>query len=146
MKRVTYFNPSDRRRRRFGGMIVELLVAMILLGTIVSTLMPLLMWVQAERRSSGLRQFAQQEVANTMEAISLAAWDDLTTEALSQRTLRAEANQVLKQARLEIAVKPEAEPVPARQVTVTLSWQNAAGDSVAPVRLTEWFYQTGGRP
>ena len=108
--------------------------------------MPLLMWVQAERRSSGLRQFAQQEVANTMEAISLAAWDDLTTEALSQRTLRAEANQVLKQARLEIAVKPEAEPVPARQVTVTLSWQNAAGDSVAPVRLTEWFYQTGGRP
>lgn len=146
MKRVKYSNSSDRRRRRFGGMIVELLVSMILLGTIVSTLMPLLMWVQAERRSSALRQFAQQEVANTMEGISLAAWDDLTTEALSQRTLRAEAGKVLKQARLEIAVTPEADPVPARGVTVTLSWQNAVGERTAPVRLTEWFYQTGGQP
>lgn len=146
--------PRTRRRaprragRTFGGAkarraftLVEVIVSSILLATVVVTVAPLLGWVAAERRAAAQRQFAMQEAENLMERITLLDWTELTSDRLAQWDLSSEAAEVLPDRQLTATVEEVPGPPPARRVQIVLTWQNRAGETVSPVRLTSWFFR-----
>jgi len=124
-----------------GFSILEVLVAMSILGVLFVTIVPILGWAAEQRHNADQRQFALQEVSNLMEHASLQPWDKLTQESLAHVPLSSEAQNVLKNAQLEIRAIDHADTPPAKQVTITLRWKDRTGTFVRPVRLTTWFFR-----
>jgi Tfp pilus assembly protein PilE len=127
-------------RRGIG--ILELLVAGILLGTLMTLCLEFFGAVAGQRRALQQRQAATQEVANVMERIAARPWESLTTERLKEVPFSEEAKAQLPEAQMEIDVATPADDPTAKRVTVSVQWQNAAGELVRPVRLVAWRYQT----
>jgi Tfp pilus assembly protein PilV len=131
--------------RRRGVSILELSVAIILAGVLLTGIGQLLAVVAAQQREGERRLAAMHEAANQMERLAAIPWAELTAEAAAELQLSEEAAAALPGGTLEARVTDleasDEEYAPAgRRVEVAISWRNPAGREVDPVRLVAWRY------
>lgn len=122
------------------------MVAMMMLGSLMAGLVPLLSWVHAQRRAADARQIAVHEVANVMERFSTRDWNDMTQAAADAVKLTPEAAGLLQEPQLKVIVEAVSKPSIAKRVTVELRWKNRQGNGVSPARLTSFVYHRSEAP
>jgi prepilin-type N-terminal cleavage/methylation domain-containing protein len=132
------------RGRRGGFTLLELITTMVLLGALMTMLVPLLAWTGAIRSATDHRELAVQESANLLEQLTARGWVELAQETADEFELSERAAGLLPGAVLAIDVAPVEIDLPAKRVSVELSWTNREGDRVAPVRLATVVFPPGG--
>lgn len=122
------------------------MVAMMMLGSLMAGLVPLLSWVHTQRRAADARQIAVHETANVMERFAARDWNDMTQAAADAVKLTPEAAALLQEPRLKVIVEAVPKPSIAKRITVELRWLNRQGDDVSPARLTSFVYRMSEAP
>lgn len=128
-------------RRRRGFTLLEMFVAGALLVTLLMVCVQMLQATASQHRETRRHQAAVQAAANVMERLMARSYDGLTSEAVADTPLSAEVLQVLPDAKLEILVVPQTEPVDAKRVTVLVRWPDRAGRPEQTVRLAAWKHR-----
>lgn len=129
-----------------GFTLLELTVAMLMLGGLTAMVVPLLSRVNAQRRAADARQIALQAAANVLERFAARDWDDVTQKAADAAKLSADSTASLRDARLKVTVHVDPKQPAAKRITVELRWKNREGDVLSPVRLTAFIYRRSGTP
>lgn len=133
-------------RRSAGFTILELMVTLILLASVMATVVPLLSWVNAQRRAADARQVAVQEATNILERFSARDWDDVSQPSAIAVKLSADTAESLRDARLKVTVHWDPQQPTAKRITVELRWKNREGDELSPVRLTGFVFRKTRKP
>ena len=121
-------------------MLFELMVSGVLLGVVVTSILPALGWIARERQMGRQRQAVLLEVGNLMEQVTLLDWDELTSDRAAKFELSESLRRELPEARLTITMTDDAE-AHARKILIELRWEVAAGRAAPPVRLAAWVYE-----
>ena len=128
--------------RRRGISLIELIAAAALLTVLLLVLAHVLALVSVQRRASDRRMLAVEEVANVMEQIAVREYEELLVDQPFEIPLSDAAQKSLPDAQLTIEISPtEMQPPTGKRITVELVWQNRAGQTNGPVRLTAWRYR-----
>jgi len=138
--------PIEHRpcRRERGFTLIELMLALTLLGLFAALLTPLLMASARERRTALQEQLALQLAANQLEQITLASPGDLNQYATAQAVPVADdVSRWLPDVKQTVATTATDQGV---RITVSLTWQHRAGVMHKPVVLEGWSYAAGGQP
>lgn len=122
-------------------MLMELAVAVAIVGALLVLCLQLLSAAAAQRRVVDQRQCALLELGNVMEHIAARPWAELTTAALAQEKLSPPAGSQLPGAELKIEVSTSADEPSAKRITAALRWQDRSGQLLAPATLTTWRYK-----
>ncbi len=128
---------------RRGFSLLEVIVASVLLGALMTTCLQLLHLTAAHHRATESRQLAIREADNVMQRLAAARFDDLTPEAARQIQLSEEASRGLPGAKLAVEVRDVPDRSDARRIVVRIEWQDRTGRSVRPVELVAWRYSIG---
>lgn len=129
------------RRRRFGVLMQELLVAILIAGCLVVGIAQMLTVVMRQSLRMERRDVAQQEVTNIMEQIMALPWDQLSNDSLATLVISDSAQHMLPRHRLDIAVAQEDGSPPSKRLEVSLAWEPVENQPVNPVRLIAWRYE-----
>ena len=132
--------------RRDGGLLVELMGAVVVMSAAFAIAVPVIGKTGALRRQAEQRQLALQEAANLMERVAALPWNDISQETLKKLELSATARRSLRSPQLGIELAKPVGPVPTKQVVIQVRWRDATGHPVRPVWLVAWFYQRRGAP
>lgn len=127
------------RRSASGFSLVELIVALVLLGTVMSIVVPALGWMGHLNRHSLQRQEAIQGLGNLMDELTSRPYEELTSEAAANVELPPALKDQLPGATLQVEIQ-EAEPK-AKRIRLELGWNQRNGRPLAPMRLTAWVYE-----
>ena len=119
--------------RRRGLTLLEIVVAMILLGAILMTVSQLAIGVRRFRLETNQRRLAAQEASNVMEQIQSMQ----RNVPVAQVHLSDEVQQVLANAKLNVQLAAAATGETQR-VKVTISWTTESGQPAAPYTLVAW--------
>lgn len=133
----------DRRR---GYTLLELMTAMIVLGTATATIVPAIGWANAQRRAAESRQIAVLEASNIVERLSTQRWEDVTPDAVAKRKLSPVAAQSLRDPVLTVRIAAVKDNPDGKRLALELRWKNREGDFVVPVRLTRFLYRRRPSP
>jgi type II secretory pathway pseudopilin PulG len=136
-------NRKTCRCVRRGTTTVEVVVAGILLGTVMSIAVPALSWVVHERRAADRRQQATLEIENLMEEFTARGWDEITQETATKLELSEHVAQQLPESSLSCTVDSKPNETDAKRIHIEMAWSNRKGQTLAPVRLTTWVYRPG---
>jgi hypothetical protein len=120
-------------------------LTILLLGVAMSSMVHVLGWVAAERRSVERRQLATQEAANLMEHLTAEPFEKLTADSARGLSVSDEARRRLPGAELAIDVDRKAAAEDTKRLAIRLRWRNKAGAWEAPVRLTAWVARRRAR-
>ena len=116
---------------RAGVSLLEVVIALGLLGVITVSITQLSMRVHRYRRNSDQRRVALREAANLMEMLHA------KVEQKDSLKLSTEVVQALPKARLRITVDPEREGK-AQRLAIEIRWKDTSGLDVTPVILVAW--------
>ena len=123
---------------RRGISILEMVISLVLLGAMMTMTMQFLAWSVKTHRGAERRQFAAQELANSMEQLAALPWDELTPERAAATRISDQAHAVLEQPVLTVTIASSDSDPNTKQIAMELTWQNEAGEYGVPVRLTTW--------
>jgi prepilin-type N-terminal cleavage/methylation domain-containing protein len=137
--------PISKPRRR-GMTLIEMTVALVILGVAMVALLQLVAASARQRRTAEQRRIALQEVANQAERLALASWDEIAPGELTTWQPSAELTAVTPQALCRAEVSEDEGPPPARRIRLEVTWQNSAGLEVEPVELTIWKFRPEAQP
>jgi len=130
---------NDRRVRR-AVTLMESMAALALLSVVVVLVAPILDVVQQMRAEARRHQFAVLEVANLQERLA-ARGGPLTDADIAGIEPSAAALRELSDPELTLTIEDVAgDPIAARRLTVSLSWENSSGERSAPVRAFRYLY------
>lgn len=124
--------------------LTECIVAMVLLGAVAATTVPLLRNAAHIRRETDRRQRALLEVGNALEPIRGMAYDEITPETLADLRLPANVAERLGGASLEWSVATETQRIPGTRVTCRAVWPSRHGEP-EHLELTAWVFKTEDR-
>jgi type II secretory pathway component PulJ len=127
--------------QRRGLNLMEMVVATVVMTLLLVVLAQFLGALAQQRRVAARRLLAVEEAANAMEQAAALGYSELTPERLQNIQLSEQARKSLPQAALTVRVTQPAEKPASKRITVELSWQNHAGQTGSPVRLTAWRYK-----
>lgn len=134
-------------RGRSGYSLLELVVAMILLATVMTIVVPTLSWMSVQNRLALQRQEALQEMHNLMDGLTTRSYQDLTPAAATKIELSPELKRQLPGSKLQIQIEEtpgeKTEPI-RKRIHMELSWNQRNGQPLAPLRLTAWVHQQEG--
>lgn len=129
------------KKTRRGMMMMELIVACVLLGTLLAVCVQMLSAVASQRRAAERRQCAMQELGNVMERIAVRPWSKLSTATLVGEKPAAAVAALLPEADLKIEVVAMPNEPEAKRITAILCWQEGEGRPVARAALSTWRYK-----
>jgi hypothetical protein len=122
--------------------MLEIIVTSILLGTVISAIVPVLSACAAHHRSSDLRRCGMQELSNALERMALAPYDKLDDAARESFELSAPAQRQIPDGRLTVTVSDATGELRGRRITAELHW-SAPGGTSQPLRLSTWRFAEG---
>ena len=128
-----------RGNARGGFSLIEQIVAAALLAAVMVTLIPLLVLVGQECRTTEQRQAAMMEVENLMDRLTAQSWDELTDESVERVELSDHLRQRLKDPSL--VIKVQAVDDNAKRIRIEMTWKHRSGQFHSPVRLSAWTYR-----
>ena len=120
----------------------ELLVAIALLGSLATVILPASVKLMRVRQSYRDRLIAMEELANQLERLAVVDPEQLPT-AVKQVTLSESAEQRLQQAALQATAESGQRGT---RVQVQVSWSDRWGQPVPPVSLTTWLFPDESQP
>jgi type II secretory pathway pseudopilin PulG len=127
--------------------MAEVLAAAALMSVVTVIALPIVSSVAAVREESAKRNQAVIEVANVMERVAaLRRSGPVTAADLDSLTVSDSIADLLDESQLEITLSEPAGTPPSRELTVSLSWLNDAGDRVSPATVTAFLYESGETP
>lgn len=127
-------------RQRRGALLLELIICGMLLGMVVSAVIPTLAWLARERQYARQQQAALLEIGNLMERLTMLEGQDLTSERAAKFELSESLRAELPDARLTVTVAPADGEAKAKHVSMLLQWEFAPNRPAPPVRLAAWVY------
>jgi len=113
----------------------------MILGVVVSAVIPTLAWLARERQGARQRQMALLEVGNLMERLNLLERDDLTSERAAKVEFSEDVRGQLPEAHWTVTVTGDDAVPKAKHVLIELQWEFAPSRPAPPVRLAAWIYQ-----
>ncbi len=126
--------------RRGGFTLVELMLALSLLGLFFAVFTPLLMSVARERRESAREQVAWQQAQNLLEELTHRPWNDVTSTAELPPLTTAEM-AFLPGYQQQLVVTEIPGPPQCKRVTVSVSWKIRSDAATARVlTLSGWVW------
>lgn len=125
---------------RRGIILMELVVAGALLGTLLVVCLQLIGAAAAHRRTVDQRQLAVVEVGNVMERLAARPWTELTPQVAVPQLSPPVRNR-LPNAELKVEVTTSAAEPGAKRIIVSLRWQDRAGQFVQPVKVVTWRWK-----
>jgi type II secretory pathway pseudopilin PulG len=140
-------NPSASQSEpsRVGFTVIELVLALGLLVVFFAMFVPLLGIITRERRMSAQEQAALQHAANVLDDLSRRSYAELSDQ--NEIALPDHVRQMLPAVEQTVTITPMAGEPAAKQVSVSLRWQQAGGTWSHPVTLTAWVHApAGGAP
>lgn len=130
-----------KRTYRRGTTLLEVTVSLLILSSVAVAFAQLLTLVSLQRRTAQRRQLATGEAANVMEQIAALSWSDLTKANVAKLKLSQAVASKLPAGKLKVDLAPLPQQPEAVRVVVEIGWQNRAGQSVQPLRLSAWRYR-----
>lgn len=131
----------DRHRRsrtsRTAFTLIEMLLALMLLGVLFSVFVPLLLTVAHERRDAVREQVALQHAANVLEEVTLRTWEALQ-EPLTGPELPADQQPLLPNFEQTVTADTMEGTPTTRRITVKVSWKHRSGQRTQPLLLHGW--------
>jgi Tfp pilus assembly protein PilE len=126
---------------RKGSLLLELVVASVLLGVVMSAAIPALGWIARQRTVAQQRQAALLEVDNLMERLTALDWGDLTPQRAGEFKLSGPLQDQLFEPKLDVVVQVDSQDETAKEIRIELTWNMAAGRPAPPVRLSAWVFR-----
>jgi Tfp pilus assembly protein PilV len=140
--RPRFIPPKTRRPARRGISMLEIIVTSLLLGAVISAIVPVLSACAAHHRTSDLRRCGMQELSNALERMSLAPYEKLDDAARGPFELSPPARRQIPDGKVTVNVSdPTGEPR-GRRITAELRWSSPGGPS-EPLRLSTWRFAEG---
>jgi prepilin-type N-terminal cleavage/methylation domain-containing protein len=128
-------------RQRPGFSMTELIVAMVVMGGLLTMIGQSTILVSQQQRAVQQQQFALNEVSNIMERAFALPFEQLTSEAIDAWPLSPDCRQRLAGAVLEgEIVESNTDGLTARRIRLALRWQSRTGGDSRQVQLTSWRY------
>ena len=134
--------PSPAKSHRNGFTMLELLMALIVLGALMSIVAPTLAAVQRQRLEVVRHQIALAALNNLAEQVSVQPWEALTADWANGLRPSDEIQSQLPDAHWNARWEEVTEPAPARVVHLQVDWQVNSVRRSVPVRLTVWRVQS----
>ena len=123
---------QDRPKRRAVS-LMELMIALALLGAVMISIGQVALRTSRYRRVSDQRRLAQREAANVMELVYSGV------ETKESVRLTDEIKKALPKSKLTVEVKATGTAgEAATRYAVKIQWQDSSGRLVEPVRLVAW--------
>jgi len=138
----------DRTRPRRGFTLAELMIALMLLGTVSAIFAPLMLASSAQREAARQRQAGLILAENRLDQLLARARDELAPDTVATAVASEASNGSelpVPMPGLEHSVTVVDRPEDtARQITVEVRWRNRSGDTTAPVRISGWAFAPRG--
>jgi prepilin-type N-terminal cleavage/methylation domain-containing protein len=127
-----------RPERRRGFTFVEILAASAMLAVLLGLMAQIM--AQSKRQVAAIERNAKALVVleNAMELATALPWDDVDDELAAKLPIADDLTQRWPGAELACKVTESSDPVPSKQITLTLRTSAAA----RPATLTTWIYRT----
>ena len=122
---------------RRGFTLIEMAAVTALLMALLMVTVGLVSATAAQRQASLRRQTALREAANAMELLAARDAKDLTASAAGMR-LSPEGQHVLPGGTLTVEIGNSAQAPAMKRITVSVQWQDPAGNRLPPLRLVAW--------
>lgn len=135
-------NTTPQKSRR-GFSLLEMIVALVLLGAVTTIVIPTLGWMGALNRLSLQRQEAVQGLNNLMDELTSRPYAELTADAAAKLELPEALRHQLPGAKLKVEIAGTEPGV--KRIRMELGWNQRNGQPLAPMRLTAWVHEREGR-
>jgi type II secretory pathway pseudopilin PulG len=123
---------------------LELIVAMILLGTAMTIVVPTLGWMGVQTRVARQREAAIQGLHSLMDELTTRPYAELTPEAAGKIKLPEALDAQLPGARLTVEIAETKDS--SKRIQARLTWNQRNGSPLAPVRVTAWVHEREAQP
>lgn len=135
-----------KHRLRSGFSLLEAFVAVVLLGSVMLTFLPMAHTVREQQRSTDQELVALREAENVLEQIAARPTLERNASGLSKLKLSEPANSRLPNAELKIEVsEPTGSPASFR-IAVVIRWSSHSAKKTRSVQLAAWFPVTEAKP
>ncbi|MEK6235394.1 MAG: prepilin-type N-terminal cleavage/methylation domain-containing protein [Planctomycetales bacterium] len=134
--------PTSRR----GFTLLELTVAMVVLGAAAALVLQLALWTKVSLRQTQTRQWARREVSQHLESLASLPWNEITPKTAATIEPSAAMRRLAPDAELTAEVLSEDKPFSRKRIVVRLRWRDRAGNWNHPLRLVAWAYPEEARP
>jgi hypothetical protein len=133
---------SLHRIRRRGGMMLEVITSLGILGIAVAAMSQFVLVQGRHRQALERRDAAQQEAANAMEHLFALSWNQLTDDQAER--LREDLDQV--HGAFDLTIQIDAEDDRGRRLVVEVTPRKVDPAARSTVRLVAWRYALDQRP
>jgi hypothetical protein len=134
---------SGRRRalsRRSAMSLLEITIAAALLTALMIVSTQLIRALGGNQQALERRALAMRTVQALAEQIGNTPWEALSAESVGLIEIPADVTSFLPNAKLNLALDEEHEPVVAKRVSLELQWNGSTGQPAGPARLTTWIF------
>ena len=137
----SHSKPPRRLNSRAGALIHDACVSAAMLAALMYGVNQIVVRLHRQTALVDQHYVAQQALENALEDFTASTWEDLNSVGINEIVLSDSTKAKLPQANLQGEVREEPEPVPAKRITLRLTWQDAAERERPPLTLTTWVYQ-----
>lgn len=128
------FDVSELASTRRGYGIVEIIICMIMLGSLASWLIPILNTITTKRIELSERSRLQQVSMNIVERLSVVVYDNATFESRA-----ADLIEAVKQNHATLSLTPgETNPQGLRRIDLIVTPEDTR-KTIRPIKLTTWM-------
>lgn len=132
-------HPSSRSSPRPGGFtLLEMLVALIMLGALTAILVPVIAAAHRQRQEVTRHQIVLAWLDDCCEQAADVPWDEFTSERLRQILEPGGDDPDLEGLTTGVVVDEVAEPVPARVAKFSARWRKGSERPSEEIRLSVW--------
>ena len=140
--RVLFVEKTEMRslRKHLGGFtIIETTVAGVILAAILAAVVPMMVLVQSQQIIATAQRQALSAADNLLERALALDWAEIQSDVADEEIGASEVLSGVPGGEWTLTVIDEAEGVPAKRVTLTVSY--AARGQAGSVQLTAWAFE-----
>src|SRR5438105_5305247 len=117
--------------RRRGTTLMEVVVALALLGLATTAMIEFVSLSARQRRTAEHRRVALQELANQAERVAFMSWDELAPDRFTTWQPSTDLSSI-PSATCRAEVADESGPLACRRIRLLVQWKDALGQELDP--------------
>jgi len=141
VKKVSKASGTSPLARRRGISLLEVAVAAVVLGAILTLAAQVVRWSAAEQRVALKRRAALEAATTVLDQMTVREWTAITPQAAASMRLSPETTEFLLDPRLAVTVTNEGGTPAAKHVAVEVAWNDRAGGASQRVGLSTWVFE-----
>lgn len=141
VKVLSKLGAASTRAGRRGISLLEVAVAAVVLGAILTLAAQVVRWSAAEQRVALKRRAALEAASTVLDQITTREWSSITPQAAASIRLSAETTEFLHDPRLAVSVTNEGGTPAAKRIAVEVAWIDRGGGANQRVELSTWAFE-----